>query len=247
MKRTALIILALAAAVIGAAGTARAQNADAEIRPLIESIERGGADAARSALPDLIARYQSSPGVIYLQGRLSADGVEAAKHYQSVVDNYPKSEWADDALYSLYQYYYAMGLYKSADLKLQQLKREYPASPYLSARPPSAPAKGDSPLVTVPAKDPVIDTVPSVADVSEPPKGPFTLQVGAFSTAKNAEKQKDFFDDLEVEVEVTNKVRSGRSLYLVWVGRFASAVEAKEFSKEIKKKYKIDSIVVERY
>jgi cell division protein FtsN len=48
-------------------------------------------------------------------------------------------------------------------------------------------------------------------------------------------------------VEITNKVRGGRSLYLVWVGGYRTTDEAKAAAKEIKQKHKTDSIVVERY
>jgi hypothetical protein len=47
--------------------------------------------------------------------------------------------------------------------------------------------------------------------------------------------------------EITNKIRGGRSLHLVWVGSYTNADEAKQAGREIKSKYKIDSIVVEKY
>ena len=75
----------------------------------------------------------------------------------------------------------------------------------------------------------------------------YTLQVGAFSSAGNAAKQKTFFEDLGFTVEMTNKVRNGKSLYLVWVGSYKNADDAKHAGRKIKAKYKIDSIVVERY
>ena len=80
----------------------------------------------------------------------SYNGTEAMKDYQSIVDNFPKSEWADDALYAIYQYYYSLGLYKTADLKFQQLKKEYPASPYLTAPPPSPGVKLHEETVNLP-------------------------------------------------------------------------------------------------
>jgi cell division protein FtsN len=76
---------------------------------------------------------------------------------------------------------------------------------------------------------------------------PYTLQTGAFSTAANAEKQKAFFEEKGYSVEVTNKVRGGRSLFLVWVGSYASADDAKRAGKDVRGKFNIDSIVVERY
>ena len=58
---------------------------------------------------------------------------------------------------------------------------------------------------------------------------------------------KSFFENLGMVVEITNKVRGGKSLYLVWVGDYRTTDEAKAAAKDIKKKNKIDSIVVERY
>ena len=63
----------------------------------------------------------------------------------------------------------------------------------------------------------------------------------------NAEKQKNFFEDLGYTAEITNKVRGGKSLHLVWVGTYRNATEAMKFGREIKAKYKINGIVVERY
>lgn len=106
-------------------------------------IENGQAEAVRAELPSLITNYQNNPGVMYLQAVLTADGSEAATLYQNIVDNFPKSEWADDALYKLYEYYYSMGLYKTADQKLQQLKEQYPFSAYASEKSPVAEKKAE--------------------------------------------------------------------------------------------------------
>jgi cell division protein FtsN len=75
---------------------------------------------------------------------------------------------------------------------------------------------------------------------------PYTLQVGAFSTSENAQKQKLFFEDLGYTAEITNRVRGGRSLYLVWVGSYSSTDEARKTLREIQSKYNISPIVVER-
>lgn len=233
-------------------GILRAQNIDADVRTYLGKIDKGQSDDVKKALPDLMAKYPNNPGVMYLQGKLTPNGIEAAKLYQGIVDNFPKSEWADDALFSLYQYYYALGLYKTADVKLQQLKHDYPASPLASGSQAKEVPYREDEQVKLPSKEvPPADTakaVPGVPGVPvQPVAEPYTLQVGAYSTMKNAEKQKSFFESLGINVEVTNKVRSGRSLYLVWAGSFTTQEEAKTFGVDIKKKYKIDSIVVEKY
>jgi cell division septation protein DedD len=118
---------------------------DAPMRELVARLDRGETEAVRRELPEYVAKYQNHPGLLYVQARVATDGIEAAKLYQSVIDNYPASEWADDALFNLYQYYYAMGLYKTAELKMQQLRKEYPQSEHLSGKAAtSAAASGDA-------------------------------------------------------------------------------------------------------
>ncbi len=237
-----VIVLSL---VLTTAG--RSQTVDAEVRDAIAKVDNGQSEAVRQVLPELVAKYQNNPGIMYLQGRLATDGIEAVKFYQSVVDNFPKSEWADDALYRIYQYYYSLGIYRMAQHKMDQLRRDYPNSPYVTGNYLSTPPAEEDTPVRLPTKGPVTpDTLlASAADTAV--AAPYTLQVGAFSTVSNAQKQKDYFEDLGYNVEVTNKIRGGRSLYLVWVGSFKTAEDARLFGREVKSKYKIESIIVERY
>jgi cell division septation protein DedD len=226
---------------------ANAQSPDDEIRSAIEKIDAGDTDPVRSILPDLVAKYQNNPGIMYIQGRLATDGIEAVKFYQGIVDNFPKSEWADDALYRIYQYYYSLGLYRTADLKMQQLKKEYPSSQYLTgSTEPKLPAQEETPVKLLEKEIASPDTQQLTKQVPTPVSRPYAVQVGAFSTAAKAEKQKSFFEDRGYTVEVTNKIRAGKSFYLVWVGTFGSVEEARATVQEIKKKYKIDSMIVEK-
>ncbi len=225
-----------------------AQTDAPEISAAIRSAEAGRTDSVRKSLPDLIARYQNTPGLLYLQGRLATDGLEAVKFYQSVVDNFPKSEWADDALYRIYQYYYALGLYRTAEQKMQQLTRDYPRSVYVTGKPePVLPRQEEQP-VRLPVSDSAPpDTVKPAAAQTRPASAGYVLQVGAFSSAANAQKQKTFFEDAGYQVQINNKTRSGRSVYLVWVGSFSTTDDARTAARTIKSKYKIDAIIVERF
>ena len=249
----------------------RAQPSNTEIKSYIQKLESGRTEEVKNALPDLITKYQNTSDILYLQGRLASDGIEAAKFYQGVVDNFPKSEWADDALYRIYQYYYALGLYRTAGLKLEQLKKQYPNSIHVTGKPPVQLPEQEEAVLVLPKKETTaVETpappspgkstqdsagadgasarsTPESGAVDVAPSGSYTLQVGAFSTLVNAEKQKSFFEDRGYTAEITNKVRGGRSLHLVWVGNFRSAQEALRTGKEVKAKFKMESIVVERY
>jgi len=219
-----------------------------EIHSYLQKIDQGQSAEVKKVLPDLITKYQNTPGIMYLQGRLASDGIEAVKFYQSVVDNFPKSEWADDALFRIYQYYYALGLYRTADLKMAQLKKEYPNSPHVTGKELVATPKQEEPPVKLPSAEPVLADSQQITKVPPPPvQQTYTLQTGAFSTIVNAQKQKTFFEDSGYTVEITNKIRNGKSLFLVWVGNYKTPEDARTVAKEIKSKYKIDSFFLERY
>jgi cell division septation protein DedD len=232
-----LVGSSLALLIMGHFLVAQTNITEPDIRQRLEMIERGQADAVRAELPSLMTNYQNNPGVMYLQAILTTDGAEAAKIYQSIVDNFPKSEWADDALYKLYQYYYSIGLYKTADQKLAQLKEEYPFSAYAAEPNPvteEKPTTKEKPSVVKPT-----EALPKFATN-------FTVQVGAFSTLQNAEELKAKFEKEGYGSNIFTIVTNGRKLYKVWVGEYQSYEEAKRFTVEIKKKFNLASIVVSR-
>lgn len=240
MKKVLLRLLTLTASAVFFASFAIAQSAkggEPDIQHRLQMIEQGQAEAVKGELPTLMTNFQNHPGVLYLQGVLTTDGTEAVKIYQSIVDNFPKSEWADDALYKLYQYYYSIGLYKTADQKLEQLKRDYPFSTYAAdqlvaeetkAAPHEAPA-----IVKQPGKVEKFTTL-------------FTVQVGTFSLMQNAEELKQKFEKEGYSSSIFTVVSNGKKLHKVWVGEFQKPEEAKRFSTTIKKKFNVDSIVVSR-
>jgi hypothetical protein len=212
-------------------------NNEPDIRHRLEMIEKGQSEAVRAELPSLMTNYQNNPGVMYLQAALTTDGAEAAKLYQNIVDNFPKSEWGDDALYKLYQYFYSIGLYKTAEKKLSQLKEEYPFSAYAAEQSPVAeekPTVKEKPNVVRPK-----GTVPKFATN-------FTVQVGAFSTLQNAGELKAKFEKEGFPSNIFTIVSQGKKLHKVWVGEFQTYDEAKKFTLEIKKKFNLTSIVVSR-
>ena len=209
------------------------KEVEPDIRRRLEMIQKGEGEKVKAELPDLLTRYQNHPGVMFLQAALTTDGAQAARVYQTVVDNFPDSEWADDALYKLYQYYYSLGLYKTGDAKLQQLKELYPLSPYASDQAVQAEhqkaADGEPP-----------------AGAETPPAAAYTVQVGAFSTLQNAEELKGRFEKESFSATISTVVSNGKTLHKVWVGEFKTYESAKRFAGEIKSKYNIDSIVVTR-
>jgi tetratricopeptide (TPR) repeat protein len=240
VNREALAVV-IACLIVLLPTTVLAQSSPAgepDILKRLELIEKGQADAVRAELPTLMTNFQNHPGVLYLQGVLTTDGSEAAKIYQSIVDNFPKSEWADDALFKLYQYYYSIGLYKTADQKLEQLKRDYPFSTYATDQ-----KVAEEPKVVPPVETPAKVTRPSKGEKSAIV---FTVQAGTFSVLQNAEELKTRFEKDGYASHIFTIVNNGKKFHKVWVGEFNKQEEAKRFSAEIKKKYHLETIVVPR-
>ena len=227
MKVICLAVLA-SMLVLGA----HAQSADADVARCMSLMKSGHVDAVRTEVPSLLAKYPNNPGVIFLQGLTTQDGAQAVRIYQSVVDNFPKSEWADDALFKVYQFYQSLGLYRTADMKMEQLRKDYPNSPFLKVGVMTAHLPEERPAATKPA-----DTASTLG------REVYTLQVGAYTAAANAERQKSLFEDLAYPVEVITKVKEGRSLFLVQVGTFGTADEARAAGADIKRQRNIDPIV----
>ncbi len=240
----ALILVALPAAV-------RGQSAAPDVERYVAMVNSGQVDEVRSELPSLLSKYPNNPGVLYVQALVTTEGSDAVRIYQSIVDNYPQSEWADAALYRVYQFYYALGLYRTAELKMNQLKKEYPQSKYLKeGEEPDTRNLPEEPVASAPAlptsRPPAANATPSPKTTSSSLRVQYVLQVGAYTAQANAERQKRFFETLGYPVEIISKAKGNRPLFLVWLGNFASYDEAKAESAKIREKHNIGSIVISK-
>ncbi len=234
-----------------------AQMPEQEVRKRLDLIYSGQVDRVRTELPMLAQQYPNDPGVEYLDAVLTTDGTQAVRKFQTIVDVHPQSEWADDALYKVYQYYYSLGLYKTADQKMEQLKRQYPQSVYVtgentspSASPGSAAAPANIDTAAAVSSQPAQPEMqqPNSTQLKMAPKAPgkFAVQVGAFSSAQNAQKQVDEFASFGIKAATTTKDINGRMWYVVSIEGFATEQEARAFIAELKAKHNINSIIVTR-
>ncbi len=249
MKSVCTVCVVLLLTVLPVAG--RGQTAAPDIDHYIGMVNSGQTDEVRSELPSLMSKYPNDPGVLYLQALVTTEGSEAVRIYQSIVDNYPQSVWADHALYRVYQFYYALGLYRTAELKMNQLKKEYPQSKYLrEGEEPDTRNLPEEPVASAPAlpisRPPAANATPSPKTTSSSLRVQYVLQVGAYTAQANAERQKRFFESLGYPVEIISRAKDNRPLYLVWLGTFASYDEAKAESAKIREKHNIGSIVISK-
>jgi cell division septation protein DedD len=246
----------LVVAIVCVMSVARLTAQQLNIENYVALVERGEGATIQAELPSLLNRYPNNPGVLYLQALLTTDGAEAARLYQNIVDNFPKSEWADDALFKVYRFYQAIGLYRTAEIKFNQLKTNYPNAKYFNEgataetktqqeQTPVETPKSEEPTTTVTATP--SEPVRTETRIEEAPAaGKFALQVGVYSTLANANRQKSFFEYQKYAADIITKDRSGKELYVVRVGNYATAEEARIKGDEIKRSFNIDYLVVTR-
>jgi hypothetical protein len=203
-----------------------------DIRALLPLVNRGEEQLLQAKLPQLLEQYPNHPGLLYLKGLVTTDGDEAVGYFQSVVNESPASEWADDALFKVFEYYYAIGAYNVAARQAAELRKNYSSSPWLKKLPASIAAASPAP-----------------AKEAAPPLT-YSVQAGAFSTAGAAQVRVREVRKLGYSGEMHTKMSGSgavaRKLYAVWVGEFSVFDQAAAFAKKMKQRHNIDAIVVRR-
>ena len=260
LKKFRMLVPALLLHFLGAA-IVFAQMPEAEVRKRLDFIYSGQAERVRIELPSLEKQYPNDAGVGYLDAILTTDGAAAVKKFQTIVDQSPQSQWADAALYKVYQYYYSVGLYKTADQKFEQLKQQYPNSLYavgtvkeqkpviVQQQQPAeikqpdtvAQKQAEPPASVEPAKQAAPDSTTAVTVART-----FAVQAGAYSTKRKAQKQVRFFSTINRDAVITEKASGDKTLYVVSIEGFSSEQDARDFIAELKLKYNIESIIVAR-
>ncbi|MDH7514798.1 MAG: SPOR domain-containing protein [Bacteroidota bacterium] len=187
------------------------------IQELRDAADAGDVVRLKRKLAEAGDRMRNDPGYFYMKGRSEEDGDSAVQYYRLVLDRFPASEWADDALYRLYQYSCAVGAYRTADAYMARLKTDYPSSPYLA----------------VPRSTALAERVPS-----------FSVQVGAFKEAEEAQILAERLRKDGYTVEVREKKVGDRLFQAVWVGRFATRQEARNFAARLAARHRLEGIVV---
>lgn len=246
MKRNIFCVLVVVAAL-----PAVAQLSEKDIRARLDLIHAGRADGVRTELPLLLSQYPDDVGVKYLDAYLTDNGDQALKKYQVIVDQFPKNEWADDALYKVYQYYYAVGLYKTAEAKMKQLNEQYPASVFAKREANSAEripvpeqTGGESPVRHAAADEPPATAAAAVAQASA---GPYAVQVGVYSKESAAQEQaRQMTAAVGRSAIVFAKQSGGKTVYAVAFDGFSSDQTARSFGAELKSKHNLEWFVVKR-
>jgi len=103
-----------------------------EVNMHLRNLASGKIDEVRAALPELLARYPSEPGVMLLHGAVIDDALLAIDIYKRITDEFPQSEWADHAQWRIVQFYAVIGDTNKAKHELELFRARYPQSPFLT-------------------------------------------------------------------------------------------------------------------
>ena len=210
---------------------------EVDIVPYLKAIENGNIGQAKDALINLKEKYPDDPSVMFLDAVLKENGQEAVVIYQNIVDNYPKSKYADAALYRIFSYYYALGLYDTAREKLKQLKESYPESPYISIADQNLSALenngNEEELNNEEEKKPLPEEVYK-----------FTIQAGAFTNAENANNLAAEFDNADIYSRVGEKSVGGTTFHVVYAGKFVKYEDAENFLQVLNSRFKLNGNIV---
>ncbi len=98
---------------------------------LFREVERGNLDEVRAQIPQLMNQYPGNDSVVFLAALVKERAEEAIIAYKAMIQNYPDSPYADDALAKVGEYLYARGLYTQASKELSRLPRNYPTSEHV--------------------------------------------------------------------------------------------------------------------
>jgi tetratricopeptide (TPR) repeat protein len=197
----------------------------------VAMLRLGEIDKVRGIVDSLEGIYPDSPDVLFLKASVIEDADEALEIYYQIFLNHPDSRWADDAIYRVFQYFYARGDYKSASRELRRLKRMYPGSPYAKVEVDSG----------------FSDKIPgSLGRWGISNRCMFSLQVGAFLDIDNAEKERKYFERLGFNVELHTRYKDGKLFYLVWIGCYETRDKARSGQRDLRVKYGRDSFIISR-
>ena len=101
------------------------------IDTLIQDVLHGSRDSAEKALPTIEQEYPNNPSVMYLKGLLETDGEEAMAIFSNLYNTHPTSDYGDDAVMKVAEYYYVAGLYVQAADWLKKMPIYYSRSEHI--------------------------------------------------------------------------------------------------------------------
>lgn len=218
---------------------------EVNVTPYLRQIESGQLESARQGCANLKKTNPKDPSVMFLDAMLTQDGKEALTKYSEIYQKYPKSRYADASLYWVYSYHYALGNYTRAASYMDELKKNYPKSSFLTSGKENSSSRDVDNKNMVPAEEKSLTQKPHKADDLQAKKNfQFTIQAGAFLSEENAQKLMDSFRSAGYFTELKKRDVAGSTLNVVNVGKFETETEAHKTLDFINMRYKLNGRVI---
>jgi hypothetical protein len=211
----------LALVVLVATSSASAQGPN--IRPWLQQIASGWTTEAKKALPDLLIDHPTDPGVMFLHASLVDEPQRAMPMYDRIVEGFPTSEWADDALLRITMYAAHRRDTIKARRSLMTFRDQFSKSDLL-------PVASDVVRIAVglpaaserPATAEKAPAAPALTAVSK-----YVIQVGSFDARVNAAKATASYTAKRMVARVAEKkVSKVKSVFVIYVGDYTSEADA---------------------
>ena len=126
MKKIFFLNITIAIALI--AGSLNAQNIEKDILSWMEKHSR---QELRNRIHIISSKFPNSPVPLFLAAYTEENADRAFELYKQIIEQYPNSQFTDEALLRIAQYYYAIGSYINARQYASNLATEFPESAYV--------------------------------------------------------------------------------------------------------------------
>ena len=241
---------------------------------LIQEVLSGYKDSATIYLPMVEKQYPRNPNMLFLKGLMEINGEEAMQIFVKLYNNHPTSDYSDDAVMKIGEYFYSLGLYSQASVQLRSVPTNYSESEHIQrsvdllVKSYNATGEVDSArfyLSLFKTKYSFLDidkyNIHGVGErkkvsqkilVKEPivrpisGTGPWVVQVGAFRKYSNAKRLKMNLNQNGYKVMVEEIIANRARLHVVRVVRYASREDANQVGVELKNKFGLDFRVLKK-
>ena len=89
-------------------------------------LEEGKIDEVKNNLSDLFQRYPDNAGIYFLDAITTENGDTSVSKYESIISNFPDSEYSSLSLMKIGEYLFARGLYSQASSRFKNAIIKYP-------------------------------------------------------------------------------------------------------------------------
>jgi len=218
------------------------------VKAYIQQVASGWTSDAKKALPDLLIDAPDDPAVLFLHASLVEDPKKAAPLLERIVDAFPKSEWADDALARLVIFSATKNDAEKAKKTFITMREQYSQSELLPilydvmrttvGAPP--PTDRSSTLAAVAKKtEPVVESVPKTAKL-------YTLVTRSTFSKTEADLLVEQFKKKHMRVRVTSETSKPKTRYIVSVGEYSTEADAQKDIDAVRAVCKCKPVVTKR-